>query len=221
MSIALRQQASWLALSAVFACLAFIAGLAVAATTHAATDQAAVDWFMLDRLDRDSIPGLSIAIIKQGQVILVGAYGEAANGRPMRVDTPIAAAFLMKSITAACVMQRVDSGKVDLDQHVQRYLPEFTLRDPGAASAITVRHLLHHNSGLADSGYPEMRLPQPASIAVRVTSLADGCSVGASGTGFHYFNPNYDLLARIVEVQSGLPFQDYVAQIIFTPLGMR
>lgn len=139
----------------------------------------------------------------------------------MRVDTPIAAASLMKSITATCVMQLVDSGKVKLDQPMHRYLRTFTLRDPGAAAAITVRHLLHHNSGLADSGFPEMRLPQPASIAKRVSDLAGAHSVGAPGSAFHYFNPNYDLLARIVEVQSGLPFQDYVERFIFTPLRMR
>jgi len=65
---------------------------------------------------------LSIAIVKQGRVSLVRAYGEAASGRPMRVNTPIAAGSLMKSITAACVMQLVDAGQVELDQQ-QRLTP--------------------------------------------------------------------------------------------------
>jgi len=222
MNFSAQCQRAWrLALRAGFACLALTSGLLVAATAPAASGQSAVDRFLLDRLERDGIPGLSIAIIERGRVSLVRAYGEAANGRPMRVDTPLAAASLMKSITAACVMQLVDTGQVELDQPVQLYLPEFTLSDPGAAAAITVRHLLHHNSGLADSGYPEMRLPQPASVAARLTNLAAARTGGAPGTAFHYFNPNYDLLARIVEVQSAMPFQDYVERFIFTPLGMR
>jgi len=203
------------------ACLALAAGLLVAATPHVAPDEALFDRFLLDWLDRDGIPGLAIAIVKQGRVIVVRAYGEAASGRPMRVDTPTAAASLMKSITATCVMQLVDSGQVELDQPVQRYLPGFTLPNRATAAAITVRHLLHHNSSLADSGFPEMRLPQPESVAERVTDLADARTMGAPGSAFHYFKPNYDLLARIVEVQSGLPFQDYMERFIFKPLGMR
>ena len=134
------------------------AGLLVAVTAHAVTDPAALDSFLLNRLSQDGIPGLSVAIIEKGRISTVRAFGEAGRGRPMRVNTPIAAASLMKSITATCVMPLVDAGQVALDA-------------PGAA--------------------------------------------------FHYFNPNYDLLARIVEVQSGLQFQDYVERFMFTPLGMH
>lgn len=165
--------------------MALAAGPLVATTTQAASEQAALDRFLLDRLDQEGILGLSIAITKQGRISLVHANGEAASGHPMRVDTPIAAASSVKSITAACVMQLVDAGKVELDQQVQRYLPKFMISDPRAAAAIKVRHLLHHNSGLADSGFPEMRLPQPASVAERVTNLAGASSVDAPGTAFH------------------------------------
>lgn len=87
---------------------------------------------------------------------------------------------------------------------VQRYLPSFTLADSVAAASITVRHLLNQTSGLADSGFADMRLPQPASLAQRVTSLSAARPADAPGQTFHYFNPNYDLLARIVEVRIGM-----------------
>ena len=174
---------------------------------------------------RDGIPGLAVAIISRGSVRFVRAYGDAAAGRPMRNDTPIAAGSLMKGITAACVLQLVDAGRIELDQPAQRYLPEFRLaRSADAvdtAAIITVRQLLTHTSGLADNGFAEMRLPQPTSITGRVTSLSAARPASVPGQTFHYFNPNYDLLARIVEVRSGMPFQDYVERFVFTPLGMR
>jgi CubicO group peptidase (beta-lactamase class C family) len=159
--------------------------LLVVSTAHAAFDEAALDRFLLDRLYEDGIPRLSVAIVEHCRVSLVRSYGEAARGRAMRVNTPVTAASLMKIITPAPMMQLVDAGQVALDQPMQCYLPEFTLPDPGTEDAFTLRHLVPHNSVLAGSGFPEMSLPRPASIAECVTDLAG------------IFSPNYKLLAHL------------------------
>ncbi|MBD1867349.1 serine hydrolase [Cyanobacteria bacterium FACHB-471] len=63
---------------------------------------------------------------------------------------------------------------------------------------------------MSDRGFPESLQPQPTTNAERVNSLHKAHPVAAPGTEFHYFNPNYDVLARVVEVVSGQPFSDYL-----------
>src|SRR5687767_142899 len=75
-------------------------------------------------------------------------------------------------------------------------------------------------SGMADAGFPELTLPQPSKIAARVASLLDAELVNEPGTAFHYFNPNYAALARIVEVVAGQPFSQYLRDHVFVPLEM-
>jgi CubicO group peptidase (beta-lactamase class C family) len=60
---------------------------------------------------------------------------------------------LSKSFTAVAVLQLVEAGRVELDAPIQRYLPSFTLSDPDVATRVTVRELLNHTSGLADTGF--------------------------------------------------------------------
>ncbi|MBD2067724.1 beta-lactamase family protein [Leptolyngbya sp. FACHB-671] len=73
---------------------------------------------------------------------------------------------------------------------------------------------------MSDRGFPESLQPQPTTNAERVNSLHKAHPVAAPGTEFHYFNPNYDVLARVVEVVSGQPFSDYLRLHIFAPLQM-
>ncbi len=117
-------------------------------------------------------------------------------------------------------MQLVEAGQIELDAPVKNYLPEFTLKDPAIAARITVRQLLNQVSGMADAGFSEMRSPQPGTLAERVTSLSDAQPVAAPGTEFHYFNPNYAVLARVAEVVSGQLFANYLQTHIFVPLDM-
>jgi CubicO group peptidase (beta-lactamase class C family) len=79
-------------------------------------------------------------------------------------------------------MQLVEDGKIDLDAPVQHYLLEFTTTNPETASQITIRHLLSHTSGLAETGFVELALPQPETIEGRVTSLHSARPVVPSGT---------------------------------------
>jgi CubicO group peptidase (beta-lactamase class C family) len=199
-----------------------IAGGLPAGRPAPAVDAAAqLDRFLAEQVAAQHIPGLAVAITRGDEVVLLKGYGTAGAGRPVMPQTQFMLASLSKSFTALAVMQLVEAGAIELDAPVQRYLPDFTTASPQDAAAITIRQLLNQRSGLADPGFPEMRLPQPASLAERAASLRTARPVAAPGSEYHYFNPNYGLLARVVEVVSGRPFAEYVRGQIFDPLGMR
>lgn len=182
---------------------------------------AAIDEFILRQMAAQRLPGLALAITQNGNVLYVQGYGTDGKGQPVTPQTQFFIASVSKSYTALAVMQLVEEGKIDLDAPVQAYLPEFTLADPGVASKITIRHLLNQTSGLSETGFPDMQLPQPESIAERVTSLRDARPVAPPGSEYHYFSPNYGTLARVVEVVSGQPFSEYLETRVFAPLGMQ
>ncbi len=183
-------------------------------------DAAAIDRFVQEQMAAQRVPGLALAIVRGDTVVYTQGYGTAGDGQPVTPETQFFTASLSKAITALAVMQLAEAGALDLDAPVQRYLPGFTLADLGHAARLTVRQLLNQTSGLADAGFPEALLPQPDSLAGRVASLRDARPVAPPGAAFHYFNPNYAILAHIVEVVSGEPFAAYLQAHIFAPLGM-
>jgi CubicO group peptidase (beta-lactamase class C family) len=198
--------------------------LARSQPTHAraplAVDAAAVDQFIAGQMASQRIPGLALAITQGDQVLYLKGYGSAGGGQQVTPQTQFLIASLSKSFTALAVIQLVDAGQIDLDEPVRTYLPDFTLANPDAAAQITVRQLLNHTSGLADTGFPQISSLQSTTIAQQVDALAAAEPVAAPGTEFHYFDGNYQVLARVVEVVSGEPFSDYLQMHVFAPLQM-
>lgn len=179
-----------------------------------------IDRFITTQMKTHHIPGLAVAITHNNQVLHVKGYSTANNDRPVTAQTQFLIASMSKSFTAVAVMQLVEAGQINLDSPVQTYLPEFTLADPAIAAKITIRHLLNQVSGLSDVGFPELQLSQATTIGDRITSLSQARPVAFPGGQFHYFNPNYEVLARVVEVVSQQPFSAYLQTHIFTPLQM-
>ena len=83
-----------------------------------------------------------------------------------------------------------------------------------------MRHLLNQTSGLADAGYPAVTAARPESATERVADLDTARPVSEPGREFHYFDPNYQVLARMVEVVTGKPFAAYLRERVLDPLGM-
>lgn len=169
------------------------------------------------------LPGVALGIVHEDHVVYLKGYGDAGNGGPVTPRTLFALASVSKPFTALAVMQLVESGQVDLDQPVQKYLPEFQLADADAAARITVRHLLSHVSGLsAPSGRQHFfsRDNSPEALAGYVRDLAAVRPTAPVGSKFQYSNANFTLLARLVEVVSGEPFEQSMRGHVLTPLGM-
>jgi CubicO group peptidase (beta-lactamase class C family) len=199
---------------------AFVLLWSLLLSSPAVAVEASFDNFIQQTMAEGAIPGMALAIVKDSKVSLAKGYGVTDGGSPFTANTPILIASLSKAMTAAVALVLVAEGRIDLDAPVQLYLPEFRIKTPDRGASITVRYLLNQTSGLSDPGFPEMRMTQPSSLAERVASLQSAVPEDAPGTAFHYFNSNYALVARIVEVVSGKPFEAVLADQLFKPLGM-
>ncbi|MET9551729.1 serine hydrolase domain-containing protein [Streptomyces sp. NPDC006645] len=188
-------------------------------TAPAALTPAAIDRFMNDYLDETGLPGAVVAVTRGDDVVHTAGYGHTSGGRTMTGHTPVPVASLSKSMTALAVMQLVEEGKVDLDRPVRGYLPEFTMADERAAR-ITVRQLLDQTSGMADSAFPDLTLPQAHTLKEAVARMRGARLAAEPGTRWSYHNPNYFVAARLVEVVAGEPFADHLRTEVFAPLGM-
>ncbi|OXM64916.1 serine hydrolase [Amycolatopsis vastitatis] len=193
--------------------------LGTASPAAAAEPAPDVDGYVRAYLDHTGLPGAAVAVTHGADVVRVAGYGHDAAGTPIAASTRLPIASLSKSMTAFAVLQLAEAGRLGLDEPVTRYLPEFRLADPRGAR-ITVRMLLDQTSGMADSAFPDLKLPQPHTLAEAVTRLRDARLADEPGTKFHYHNPNYEVAARIVEAVAGQPFAEYLRTRLFGPLGM-
>ena len=197
--------------------------LAAATTVNAAPsrapDPAALDRYLADARAATGLPGMAVAVIRGPDVVHLAGFGTDGRGGPVTPSTPFRIASLSKSFTATAVLQLAEARRVDLDASVQRYLPGFATADPGTSARITVRHLLNQTSGIADTGFPAITAGEP-DLERRVASLRSARPVSEPGTEFHYSDPNYQVLARLIEVVTGVPWAHHLAREVFAPLGM-
>ncbi|MEV1167030.1 serine hydrolase domain-containing protein [Nonomuraea sp. NPDC049784] len=189
------------------------------APAPAATPEPTIDAYLRQAMDSTGVPGLSVVVTHNGEIVHAAGYGHDADGRPVTADTPMRVASVSKSFTAMAVMTLVERGKIKLDEPVAAQLPGFTMADPRAAR-VTVRHLLNQTSGLSDRTVDIPATESAISLADYVTRLSGSRLTADPGTHYEYCNANYDLAARLVEVASGRPFGAYLRERVFGPLGM-
>jgi CubicO group peptidase (beta-lactamase class C family) len=202
-----------------FALLGALLMLTVTPAAAAPARGDGIDAYVRAYLGHTGLPGVAIAVTHDADVVRVAGYGHDAADAPITASTRLPVASLSKSMTAFAVLQLVEAGRVGLGEPVTRYLPEFRLADPRGAR-ITVRMLLDQTSGMADSAFPDLTLPQPHTLAEAVSRLREAGLADEPGAQFHYHNPNYEVAARIVEVVAGQPFDGYLRTRLFEPLGM-
>ena len=185
-------------------------------------DSSSIDRFVQSAMHELNIPGASVGIVKNGQIVYLKGYGiSGPDSSPVTPETPFVLGSTSKSVTAMAVMQLVDSGRIKLDSPVQDYLPWFRLADREASKKITIQNLLHQTSGL--STYEgEVTLTQgDESIEQHIRSLKDTKLTKPVGTEFQYSNLNYNILSGVVQAASGMSYSSYVKKHIFKPLDMN
>ncbi len=202
------------------------------ASAGAETNFAAIDAYIQQQMQDHHIPGVSLAITSQDQIVHLRGFGAAdPSGRQMSAQTPMLIGSLSKSFTAVAILQLVETGQIDLDAPVQRYLPWFRVGQPpaevsgaDASSLITIRHLLNQVSGISRIAGEKMTTDMDISDAAlerHVRSLSTEHLDRAEGSSFEYSNANYVVLGMVIQAVSGQSYEDYVQEHIFKPLEMQ
>lgn len=198
-------------------------------------DYSKIDAYIKDQMKSQKIPGLALGIIKNGEIVQIKGYGKTGqSGKPVTPDTPFMIGSNSKSFTAMAVLQLVEAGKIDLDDPIQQYIPEFKVIGKQSltsdlskedSSLITVRHLLHQTSGLTQ--FPGNKTVSPMydgeDALERNIEIYTKGKVRLNhevGKSYEYANDNYNLLGLIVQRVSGQSYESYVKEYIFEPLSM-
>ena len=184
--------------------------------------KAAIDRLVTAEMARQRIPGLALAVLRHGQPVYVRGYGVASLEWPreVRPDTRFQIGSIGKQFTAVAVMMLVRDGRLELDAPLARYLPEV----PAAWSAVTLRRMLAHQSGIAqldgegrhlldlrheysDEEYLRLAISQPLEFE--------------PGTDAAYSDTAYVLLGVVINRVTGRFYGDLLAERVFAPLAME
>ncbi|MEX0881110.1 MAG: serine hydrolase domain-containing protein [Thermoanaerobaculia bacterium] len=204
----------WIALAA-----AALPAFAQAPKLDAATS-AEVDRIAREVLAATGVPSASIAIVKDGQVIYLQAYGYARlePRTPARPNMRYSIGSVSKQFTAAAILLLAEEGKLSLDDLVSRFLPDLT-----RARDVRIRDLLSHTSGYRDY-WPQDYVPpfmrQPATAARILDRWAKQPLDFEPGTQYQYSNTGYVIAGLIVERAGGMPLLQLLGTRVFAPLGM-
>ncbi len=185
--------------------------------------EAWLDGFIPYALGRGNITGGIVVVVKDGQVLLQKGFGFADLGKKLPVD-PDATLFrpgsISKLFTWTAVMQQVEQGKIDLDADINQYL-DFKIPPGPDGEPITMRNLMTHTAGFEEQ-VKELISEDPSRLLTIEATLKQWVPerIFKAGTMPAYSNYATALAGHIVERVSGLPFDDYLDQNIFGPLGM-
>jgi len=174
----------------------------------------------------DKIPGFSIALVDREGILWTAGFGYTDYNRktPVTTDTLFSIGSISKTITAVAMMVAVQDGLLELDVPIIEYFPQFTVNsrfEEDPEKKITLRHLLSHTSGIARyAPVGNAREPSYGSLEDKVLSVSDTWLRHKVGESYSYSNFGYELIAYIIQVQSGQPFAKYLEDRVFAPLNM-
>lgn len=178
---------------------------------------------LFTEIDPTDAPGLAVAVVRDGEVVLRKGYGLASleHQVPITSSTVFDVASVSKQFTGLAVAMLVEQGRIQLDDDIREYIPEL----PDFGRPITIDHLLHHTSGLRD---------WPATLAVAGWRMDDVIAFDqiltmaynqeslnfVPGSEYTYSNTGYNLLAELVARVTGQTFREWTDEHLFRPLGM-
>jgi CubicO group peptidase (beta-lactamase class C family) len=186
-------------------------------------------------VDHHTLAGAVTLVASKDKVLSLEAVGfqDIAAKKPMQTDCLFWIASMSKPITATALMMLVDAGKVNVDDPVEKYLPEFkgqslavkgddgkvVLKKP--KHPITVRNLLSHTSGLPFRSAQEQPTLDLFTLKQGAESYAQTPLIFEPDSKYQYSNAGINTAGRIIEVVSGMSYEDFLDKRLFGPLGMK
>jgi D-alanyl-D-alanine carboxypeptidase len=182
---------------------------------------AKIDKLAADVLTKTGVPSASIAIVKDGRIALVKAYGRARLDpqTPAKPEMRYGIGSISKQFTAAAILLLQEEGKLSLDDKVARFIPDLT-----RAGEVSIRQLLSHTSGYQDYWPQDYVMPimlEPMERTRLLDMWARKPLDFEPGTKWQYSNTNYVIAGMIVEKAGGKPLLDLLREKVFAPLGVK
>jgi CubicO group peptidase (beta-lactamase class C family) len=203
-------------------CLAVSASVtdeALAVASAASDLDANIDKFVEQEMHRQQVPGVALAVVRRGDILLAKGYGEANVELrvPVGRETIFQSGSIGKQFTAVLVMMEVEAGRLALDASVTKYLTDA----PATWRPITIRHLLTHTSGLPS--YSSQDIEQRRDYSEdEFLKAAYGLPLEFEpGTRWSYSNTGYAVLGFVIHRVSGRFYGDILRDRVFVPLGMK
>ncbi|MEZ6039832.1 MAG: serine hydrolase domain-containing protein [Planctomycetaceae bacterium] len=215
----------------------FVLGIVRLAFTSAAPadDAPSLNTLLQPFVAKHELAGAVAVVADRNQILALEMVGfsDVSLHKPMTKDAMFWIASQSKPMTATAVMMLVDEGRISLDDAVETHLPEFkgqmvvteksddqvTLQRP--VRPVTIRDILSHMSGLPFRSAIEEPTLDGLPLRVAVQSYAMTSLQTQPGTRYQYSNAGINTAARILEVLSGMPYEDFMQQRLFNPLGMK
>jgi CubicO group peptidase (beta-lactamase class C family) len=176
-----------------------------------------IDRYIEAEMRRQQIPGLSLAVVRNGEIALIKSYGfsNVEHLVPVRPETVFQSGSMGKQFTATAVMMLVEEGKLSLDDKISKYFADA----PESWKDITVRHLLTHTSGMGDYP-PDMDLRRDYTEDEYFAIIRKAPLAYPTGAKWEYSNPGYVTLGILIRKVTGQFYGDFLAGRVFQPLGM-
>jgi CubicO group peptidase (beta-lactamase class C family) len=178
---------------------------------------------MHDMIVANEVPGAVTVVATRDSVLRMNAQGWADPEHKsfMRVDSIFWIASMSKPITAIAVLMLMEDGKLSLDDPIAKYVPELAglKTADGKTPRITIRHLLTHTSGMGEATDEESKTAR--TLSDLIPAFASKPLAFEAGSKWQYSQSGILTLGRIVEIVSGVPFEVFLRNYIFDPLGMK
>jgi CubicO group peptidase (beta-lactamase class C family) len=202
-----------------------------------------IDAYLQPLVDNHTIAGAVTLVADRNRIVYLKAagYRDLASKDPMHANAMFWIASTSKPMTVSAVMMLVDEGKIGLDDPVEKYLPEFKGMMVGprhpeeqpkevspaapqlvpASHPIRIREILSHTSGLRFHSAAQPGALDTLPLKDQARSFASEPLLFQPGTDYSYSNEGINTAARIIEVVTGIPYEQFMQQHLFAPLGMK
>jgi CubicO group peptidase (beta-lactamase class C family) len=166
------------------------------------------------------VPGVALGIVHDGRVAIRGlGVTNLEDPLPITADTVFPIASISKTFAATAAMRLVEQGKLELRAPVQRYLPEFRVRDEAVSRGVTIWHLLTHTAGWEG----QVSGPERGEETLRnfVSSIADLMQIAPPEAVWSYNNAGFSVAGRVIEAVTGQSINRAMRELVFHPLGLE
>ena len=176
-----------------------------------------IDSYIKAEMRRQQIPGVSLAVIRNGKITLLKSYGfsNVEHQIPVKPETVFQSGSIGKQFTAAAIMILVQDGRLALDDNIRKYFPDA----PESWKSITIRHLLTHTAGMGDYP-PEISLRRDYTEDEYLSIIKSTPLAYPPGAKWDYSNLGYVTLGILIRKITGKFYGDFLTERIFQPLGM-